>query len=274
MTCCRAEPTHPGRGMRPIALQPETHLKMSTYFSVIAFPFAGGSSFSYAKIARALPTGVKMVTLDPAGHGRRIGEALATDIDHMAVDLATKVLQEAGGMPYVLFGHSMGAYLALAMLDRLASLGADLPIRLVLSGAAPPDRHQPERISELPTTEFFDRLAAMGGMPVTVLEEPHLVELFEPILRADFEAAERYVDARQRSHAVPVRILRGTEDPLALREGGSWSTCFAQPPEILDFPGGHFFLFDFVAEVAAAICADFDHLDVGANTAQRHVAQK
>jgi surfactin synthase thioesterase subunit len=234
---------------------------MTGRLQVIAFPFAGGSSFSYAKIARALPAGVNLTTLDPPGHGRRMAEPLLTDIGRMAQDLAPAVLGAATGSPCVLFGHSMGAYLALAMLDRLVELGAALPLRLVLSGVAPPDRHQGEKLSALPGAQFLARVAAMGGMPDQVLEEPELVDLFGPILRADFEAAERYVDMRRRPPAVPVRILRGTADRLAAADTSSWSACFGEPPQILDFAGGHFFLLDRAADVAAAICAGVPNID-------------
>lgn len=234
---------------------------MTPPFRVIAFPFAGGSSFSYTKIARALPPHATLTTLDPPGHGRRIAEPLLADIGQMAVDLAPRALQEAGALPYVLFGHSMGAYLALAVYDRLQALGAVPPLRLVLSGAAPPQREQREKLSALPQPEFLARVEAMGGMPSLVRETPELLSLFAPILRADFSAAEGYDDARVRTGATPVRVLRGTGDRLAAPERGSWSECFARRPEFLDFPGGHFFLFDRPAEVAAAVCGGGPSID-------------
>ena len=153
---------------------------MTTSVRVIAFPFAGGSSLSYAKIARALPPGVAMAALDPPGHGRRMADPLLDDIDAMARDLAPKVKEEAGGSPCILFGHSMGAYLALAMLDQIAAMGMPPPLRLVLSGVAPPGRVQKETTSALPEAQFLARVVAMGGMPAAVLDEPELLDLFGP----------------------------------------------------------------------------------------------
>lgn len=227
---------------------------MTPPIRVIAFPFAGGSSFSYTKIARAFPPHATLATLDPPGHGRRIAEPLLTDIGQMAIDLAPRVLQEAKALPYILFGHSMGAYLALAVYDRLQALGAVLPLRLVLSGAAAPQRLLREKLSVLPQPAFLARVEAMGGMPAVVRETPELMSLFAPILRADFQAAEGYDDARVRAGAIAVRVLRGADDGLAAGDRGCWSACFTRPPQFFDFPGGHFFLFDRPAEVAAAVC--------------------
>ncbi|MFC5498097.1 thioesterase II family protein [Caenimonas terrae] len=240
---------------------------MTASLRVIAFPFAGGSSLSYAKIARALPAGVSMVTLDPPGHGRRMAQPLLTRVEAMALDLVPNIREETGGSPYILFGHSMGAYLALAMLDCLAQSDMPLPLRLVLSGVAPPDRPQPEKLSALPPPQFLARVAAMGGMPAEVLQEPALVELFGPILRADFEAAESYVDMRRHAWSVPVLVLRGTADRLTAAGPDAWSACLDRPPAILDFPGGHFFLFERAAQVAAAICAGAGGIDAVAGSA-------
>lgn len=234
---------------------------MTPPFRVIAFPFAGGSSFSYAKIARVLPPHATLTTLDPPGHGRRIAEPLLTDIGRMAVDLAPRAVQETGALPYILFGHSMGAYLALAVYDRLQALGAAPPLRLVLSGAAAPQREQRERLSALPPETFLARVEAMGGMPAMVRETPELLSLFVPILRADFQAAEGYDDSRVRPGAIDVRVLRGTDDRLAAGQRGSWSECFMREPEFFDFPGGHFFLFERPAEVAAAVCGGAAGID-------------
>lgn len=222
---------------------------------IIALPFAGGSSFSYVKLARTLPAGVSMTTLDTPGHGRRMGEPLVADVDRMADDMVPRVIHAAAHSPYTLFGHSLGAYLALAVLDKILELQGPLPARLVLSGAAPPQRRQGDKKSTLPREQFFQKIVAIGGMPAEFLAEPALLELFEPLLRSDFEAAERYTNARRRTHAVPVRILRGTEDAVTSEASGSWDECFAHRPEVFDFPGDHFFLFERAEQVVAAIAA-------------------
>jgi surfactin synthase thioesterase subunit len=222
---------------------------------IIAFPFAGGSSFSYVKLSRILPAGISMITLDTPGHGGRIGEPLVADVDGMARDLAPRVISQATQSPYMLFGHSLGAYLALAVLDRILELEGPIPTCLVLSGAAPPQRHQINKKSTLPREQFFQKIFAIGGMPAEFLAESSLLDLFEPLLRSDFEAAESYTNARRRTHTVPVRILRGTEDTVTSKAAGSWDVCFASKPDVIDFPGSHFFLFERAEAVVAAIAS-------------------
>lgn len=147
----------------------------------------------------------------------------------------------------------MGAYIALSMLDRLVELGTSLPHRLVLSGAAAPHSRVLQHHAELPHQEFMTWVANMGGISADVLAEPQLMELFEPILRADVGAAEAYVDGSLREHEVPVRILLGKEDKIALADGMAWADCFALQPEIHVFAGGHFFLFDDIEKVQTLI---------------------
>lgn len=219
---------------------------------IIAYPFAGGSSYSYASLARGHDH--EWITLDPPGHGSNMRQPLMRSITDMVTALLEPTLRASAGQPYVLFGHSMGAYIALVMLDRLAELGASLPQRLVLSGAAAPHSRTLEHHADLPQKEFLEWVGNMGGISPEVLAEPQLMELFEPILRADIEAAEAYVDGSERDHDVPVRILLGKNDRIAYADGKPWGDCFSHPPEVHVFTGGHFFLFDEVEKVNSLIC--------------------
>ncbi len=218
---------------------------------IIAYPFAGGSSYSYAKLSR--DHAHEWLVLDPPGHGSNMRQPLMHSIPEMVSALLEPTLRAAAGGPYILFGHSMGAYIALVMLDRLVELGASLPQRLVLSGAAAPHSRALQHHAELPQQEFLAWVADMGGISAEVLAEPQLMELFEPILRADIGAAEAYVDGHQRQHEVPVRVLLGREDRIALEDGMAWAECFMHAPEIHSFARGHFFLFDEVEKVQSLI---------------------
>lgn len=218
---------------------------------IIAYPFAGGSTYSYARLAR--DHAHEWITLDPPGHGNNMHLPLMHSIPEMVSALLEPTLRASTGQAYVLFGHSMGAYIALAMLDRLLAMGASLPQRLVLSGAAAPHSRLLQHHAELPQKEFLKWVANMGGISAEVLAEPQLMELFEPILRADIGAAEAYVDGSQRQHHVPVRILLGQDDRIALADGMAWADCFLRAPEVHTFTGGHFFLFDEVAKIQTLI---------------------
>ncbi|MBC3907376.1 thioesterase II family protein [Undibacterium umbellatum] len=218
---------------------------------IIAYPFAGGSTYSYARLAREHAH--EWITFDPPGHGSNMRYPLLHSIPEMVTALLEPTLRATAGSPYILFGHSMGAYIALAMLDRLVELGASPPQRLVLSGAAAPHRRALQRHAELPHKEFLEWVANMGGISAEVLAEPQLMELFEPILRADIGAAEAYFDGNQRQYDVPVRVLLGLDDRIALADGLAWADCFVNAPEVHCFAGGHFFLFDEVEKVQSLI---------------------
>lgn len=218
---------------------------------IIAYPFAGGSTYSYARLSREHAH--EWLTFDPPGHGSNMRYPLMHSIPEMVTALLEPTLRATAGSAYVLFGHSMGAYIALAMLDRLFELGASLPQRLVLSGAAAPHSRVLQHHAELPHKEFMAWVADMGGISAEVLAEPQLMELFVPILRADVGAAEAYVDGSLREHDVPVRILLGKDDRIALADGQAWRDCFVHEPEVHVFSGGHFFLFDEIEKVQALI---------------------
>lgn len=183
-----------------------------------------------------------MDCLCPSGHGKRIREPLLASIPDIVSDLLEQVLPVIAEDSYVLFGCSMGAYIALSMLDRLAHIGAPLPSSLVLSGA-PPHRRQNSRHAHLSKQAFLDWIVAMGGVPAEVLAEPELMELFEPILRADVAAVDVYVDSTKREYPIRVRVLVGRQDRIAYPDVQAWSECFASAVDIVEFFLGGVFSF-------------------------------
>src|ERR1019366_1340812 len=93
---------------------------------------------------------------------------------------------------YALFGHSMGATLAYLCLLRIRRAGLPLPEALILSGKSAPTIASKDMRYLLPRAEFVAMLHNMGGCSPEILQEEELLDYFEPILRADFQAVETW----------------------------------------------------------------------------------
>jgi len=103
---------------------------------------------------------------------------------------------------------------------------------------------------KLPKAEFINCVKSLGGIPREILEEPELIDFIEPILRYDFQALETYVYHRAAPFDIPITILHGLSDiEAAYQDLLAWQQETRQPIEIKRFQGGHFFIFDHLAEL-------------------------
>jgi len=87
----------------------------------------------------------------------------------------------------------MGALLAFESVRALRRVGQPLPAHLFVSGCRGPqlpDRSQPRHA--LNEEDFVAALRVLGDTPTELLENPELLRLLLPMLRADFRVCESY----------------------------------------------------------------------------------
>jgi medium-chain acyl-[acyl-carrier-protein] hydrolase len=148
-------------------------------------------------------------------------------------------------VPYVMFGHSMGAVLASEVTRALAEAGNPLPQHLLVSGRRPP--HIPGTESPmrgLSDPEFVAELSRRyGGIPAEILQEPELMALFIPVLRADLTALETHFPTRRAPLACPITAFGGADDRLTPREHlEAWRGETSGAFQVRMYAGDHFFL--------------------------------
>ena len=189
-----------------------------------------------------MPEDVELWAAQLAGHPGRMSEPPTADLTAAAVETAAAIA-ELPRLPVALFGHSMGAWIALECARELERLG--LPPRLVVvSGRAAPGFGGSEPFGDLPDKAFLAELnARYGGVPPEVAENPEIREVFLPILRADVRTLERYRPMGA-PIATPVHVLVADRDPATSADGAaeSWRAATTGAVEVHRFEGGHFFV--------------------------------
>ena len=118
------------------------------------------------------------------------------------------------------------------------------PAILFVSGhRAPqlPNRFTPAH--GLPDAEFAAELRQRNGTREEVLQNPDVMRLVLPLLRADFAVCETYTYTSAAPLSCPISAFSGADDPAVLpTELAAWEkmTNGTFAPQI--FPGDHFFL--------------------------------
>jgi len=219
-------------------------------------PFAGGNSYSYRSLQKILnPTGVQLSPLELPGRGKRIREKLLTELNALAVDAFQQLAQQNLTQPYALFGHSMGALLIYLVTHQLVALRLPLPTHLFVSGHRAPS--QSRRLSlkhNLPKTEFIAMLRQLSGCSPEILQDAQLMNFFEPVLRADLQAAELHQYHPRLPLPIPITVLFGsTEQEVNYQEAAAWQQETTYPLIINEIEGGHFFIFEQTNQVKQII---------------------
>jgi surfactin synthase thioesterase subunit len=155
--------------------------------------------------------------------------------------------------PFVLFGHSMGAFLAAEIAAWLERQDAPRPALLVVSGHAGNWFGQCDEPGRQYSDEEVLRGAGVDERALDALAEPELRDIVLDVLRADYALCAGYAPSF-RQLATPILALGGTEDPLLpIDRVELWARRTTGSFRFRAFNGGHFFLRDHVAGIVEEI---------------------
>lgn len=222
---------------KPISPNPQANLRL------FCFPYAGGSAQIFRSWPNQLPNTIELCPAELPGHGRRMKESPFTDLKEL-VNTIIPIITPRLDKPFAFFGHSMGALIAFELTRRLRDNNQPLPTHLIVSGRRAPQQEEEESPTyNLPDEELIKKLRWLKGTSTNVLDDPEMMQLMLPILRADFAVCETYQYTEQPPLPCPIIALGGWCDP-ATRNGGlkGWQEHTATEFRKKSFPGNHFFL--------------------------------
>jgi surfactin synthase thioesterase subunit len=100
---------------------------------------AGSDASAFYPWARELPADVDLCVVQLPGRENRLGEPALTRMGPL-VDGLARAMSPLLGVPYALFGHSMGATVGFELARALRRKGAPGPVRLFTAGRRAPAR--------------------------------------------------------------------------------------------------------------------------------------
>ncbi|WP_445362240.1 thioesterase II family protein [Microbulbifer sp. ANSA003] len=224
---------------------------------IVMFAYAGAGASVFYSFSKALE-GFSVLIVQLPGRGQRMEEPLAEDLGLCAGIILNELLRHVPEHArLVFFGHSMGALMAYEV-ARQYQLRVVKPIqieRLILSGRDIPTRKSIRVDAHtLPSPQFWQEVREMGGMSEEILAVPELLELVEPVLRADFKMNNGYAWPQSEPLPIPITVLTGTEDKLCnVDKLHDWQAFTCDDFELMEYDGGHFFINEHKKKIVSVI---------------------
>lgn len=210
---------------------------------MFCFPYAGGGASAYRGWGASLPQEIEVCPVQLPGREGRLREQPFTRPEEL-IQAVTDALIPWFDLPFVFFGHSMGAMIGFELSRELRRRGRTLPLHLFVSGRrAPQLPTRDEPIHDLPEPEFIERLRELNGTPEEVLQHAELMKLLTPLLRADFAVNETYNYTEEEPLEPGISAFGGLADSDVGRDDvEAWSIQTRGRFRMRMMPGDHFFL--------------------------------
>ncbi|MBQ4836013.1 MULTISPECIES: thioesterase II family protein [Pseudoalteromonas] len=214
----------------------------SPRFRVFCFPYAGGGHTTFSDWPDYIDNDIEVLVVSLPGKGKRFSEPAIDNMEELVNSLLFD-FKQLSDVPYLFFGHSLGARVAFALAKELEQLTVRQPLQLVVSGSPAPNSNEDVvKLSDKPDHEFIEKLHIIGGTPPEVLAQEELMELLLPSIRADFKIAEEYQCLPHQLN-VPITVFTGKEDRDVNQSNLSlWQGFSKNPISINHYDGGHFFI--------------------------------
>lgn len=210
---------------------------------LFCFPYAGGSSFIFRNWSNFLSPSVEVCAIEFPGRGTQLKLPPFNRIEPL-VDAIASAINPYLDKPFAFFGHSMGGLVSFELAHLLRKRYGIAPTHLFISGSrAPqiPDTDPP--IHNLPEPAFIAELRHLNGTPKEVLENAELMQLFLPILRADFAILETYIYTPKPLLEFPITVFGGLQDSeVGCDELHAWQEQTKADFNLHIIPGNHFFI--------------------------------
>jgi surfactin synthase thioesterase subunit len=209
---------------------------------LLCLPHSGGNASSYRSWLATAETEVDVVPVQLPGRETRLTEPPFTDQPTLIAEL-TDVVDRAGFKRIALFGHSMGAVLAVNLCRSLEAAGVPVAHLFVSGHGGPSQRPSSAFPTDASDDTIMDALRATGSPNMdALLLYPELREMVLRVFRADLGLVLSGMVAGPPVQA-PITVVNGADDPVpAGWDLDRWADVTSGPCRFHLLPGDHFYL--------------------------------
>ena len=226
---------------------------------LFCFPYAGGSVSVFRHWSDYFTGDIELIGVQYPGRGDRYNETLIADCGQMVDAIYANIIPQLD-VPTAFFGHSNGGLIAYELARKLQSANGYSLFHLFLSASrSAADRHPLSGRSALSDEELISELVSLGGTPPALLANKEMLELYLPILRADFALSDNYRYCSTPHLKSNSSILYGLRDKSVSKEEiNGWQNIIQGGINFISVDGGHFFIHENLEIVISEIKRQLD----------------
>jgi len=225
--------------VRPLANRPDAETRL------FCFPYAGGGISTFRDWSTGLPENIEPWAIQLPGREDRVATPALDRMGDVINALVPAVIPQLD-RPFAFFGHSMmGAVVAWELARALQQLEAGSPVEVFVSGCVPPQVREAvdPPLHSRDRDDLVRTLRSWRATPEAVLDDPELMDLVLPVMRADLAVVETYRFTEAPQLLCPVTAFGGNEDEAVGRAPLlRWRELTLGEFDLKMFPGDHFFL--------------------------------
>lgn len=212
--------------------------------AVVCLGPMGAGAAEFRNWVDLLPKDIGVCGIRLPGREQRIHETPIRDMGATVSAIAHAVVEESRRAAIVLVGICSGAIVMFEVARQLRSL--ELAGLVVVAQRAP--KLVSDRAAQIPTdatVPLREMLVRLGATPPEILNNPELLALLEPAIRADLAIVDGYEYCEAPPLSIPVLAIAGERDDTVRPDAlAAWSTETIGSFDHLFLPGEHLFLED------------------------------
>ena len=211
--------------------------------TLICLCYAGGNPDIFRTWSDGIGADMGLLAIRLPGHGRRVRERPYRSWRSLVEDTFATISPYLSAN-HAFFGHSFGGRLAYELTHLAAAEYPGRTRRLFVAACRSPNFRQARPyMHRLLDNDFRDALRDMGGTPAEILANKTLMRILLPVVRDEIRLAELWGDRHHKGVEVPITALYGRDDTIDGRKSmRGWEAFSQRACELIEMPGGHFFL--------------------------------
>jgi len=233
---------------------------------LFCFPYAGSSGMvTFKFLVDTLPDSIEVCPIELPGRGARMTENLIGNLDKVVNEILSDI-KDYLDLPFIFFGHSMGALICYELTHKIRSIYNRSPLKLYVSAHNAPFLARNGKIMhKLDETEFKSELIKINGIAQDILEHAELMELMLPIIKNDYKLCETYKFSQKEKLNCPITAFGGTYDKdVTENQLWEWKELTTSNFELDMFEGDHFFIvkekYTFTSRFSQMLLDDIKHI--------------
>ena len=242
---------------------------------LFCFPFAGAGAAPFRPWADLLDDSIELVAIEPPGHGTRVRERPAKQLEPYLKALL-RAMSPYLDKPCAFFGNCLGGLIAFEAGRRLLGNGAVRLAHLFAVGTRPPHLlnafgrfeeglllyllrlpdYDPFRPAHEQPEAIFAEYIRRFNIDATqeMLSNAELKRLLLPGIRADFSIAYGYKFAPEKPWEIPITCFHGVDDPYVTRDDAlAWSQYTRVAFNLILRDGAHYLIVEDREFIVASI---------------------